>query len=330
MSQMRSSTSSFSLRLAAFVGTILVAACLLEVYCRTSKRFDNEQTIIIRTIAADHSRNAVFGDSHVGLTSMIEGYGFFGLAGQQPQEFLNLVHFLFDSRQPGKIIVEAAPQWVGEYHKGRQPLLTSANLRPPISVFGVRLLSATPLYSGSLFKFLIADMASLTAFISPSKAQQPAINMSQAGQYAREWSRLRDAGGEAFNWAQIEPDKREVLTAARLSEQNPIRGFESSSALRDYVAAIRFLRERGAQVCLFRTPVTADYVRLSRAMPEGRFDAFDRWMSGFAGAERIRLVDFRQLPLDFDDTKFLNQDHVTVAHAKAMWPLVDKACFDGT
>jgi hypothetical protein len=326
---MRSSTSSFSLRLAAFVGTILVAACLLEIYCRISRRFDNEQTIIIRTIAADRSRNAVFGDSHVGFTPMIEGYGFFGLAGQQPHELLNLVHFLFDDRQPGRIIVEAAPQWVGEYHKGRQPLLTSANLRPPISVFGVRVLSVTPLYSGSLFKFLIADMVSLTALISPSKAQQPSINTSQVGQYAREWSRKREAGGEAFNWTQIEPDKREVLTTARLSEQNPTSDFESSNALRDYVAAIRFLRERGAQVCLFRTPVTADYVRLSRAMPEQRFDAFDRWMSGFAGAERLRLVDFRQLPLDFDDTKFLNQDHVTVAHARTMWPLVDKACFDG-
>jgi hypothetical protein len=327
---MPSSTFSFSLRLAAFVGTILVAACLLEIYCRTSKRFDNEQTIIIRTITADRSRNAVFGDSHVGLTSMIESYGFFGLAGQQPQELLNLVHFLFDDRQPGKVIVEAAPQWVGEYHKGRQPLLTSANLRPPISIFGTRLLSLTPLYSGSLFKFLIADIASLAAFVSPSKAQQLSIDTSQAGRYAREWSRKRDAGGEAFNWTQIEPDKRQVLTTARLYEQNPIRDFESSNALRDYVAAIRFLRERGAQVCLFRTPVTADYVRLGRNMPEGRFDAFDRWMSGFAGAERIRLVDFRQLPLEFDDTRFLNQDHVTVAHAKAMWPLVDKACFDGT
>ena len=330
MSQMPSSTSSFSLRLAAFVGTILVAACLLEIYCRTSKRFDNEQTITVRTIATDRSRNAVFGDSHVGLTPMIEGYGFFGVAGQQPQELLNLVHFLFDDRQPGKVIVEAAPQWVGEYHRGRQPLLTAANLRPPISLFGAPLLSLTPLYSGSLLKFLIADLVSLTAFISPSKAQQRSIDISQAGRYAREWSRKREAAGEAFNWAQIEPDQREVLTASRLYDQNPIPGFESSKALRDYIAAIRFLRERGAEVCLFRTPVTTDYVRLGRAMPEGRFDAFDRWISGFAGAERIRLVDFRQLPLDFDDTKFLNQDHVTIAHAKAMWPLVDKACFDGT
>ena len=327
---MRSSTSSFSLRLAAFVGTILVAACLLEIYCRTSKRFDNEQTIIIRAIAADRSRNAVFGDSHVGFTPMIEGYGFFGLAGQQPQEFLNLVHFLFDDRQPGKVIVEAAPQWVGEYHRGRQQLLTSANLRPPISLFGAHMLSLTPLYSGSLLKFLIADIASLASFISPSKAQQASSNASQVSEYAREWSRRRDAGGEAFNWAQIEPDKREVLTTARLHEQNPIRDFESSNGLRDYIAAIRFLRERGAQVCLFRTPVTADYVRLSRAMPDGRFDAFDKWICGFADAERIRLVDFRQLPLDFDDTRFLNQDHVTVAHARTMWPLVDKACFDGT
>ena len=330
MSQMPSSTSSFSLRLAAFLGTILVAACLLEIYCRTSRRFDGgDQFIYVRTIAATRSANTVLGDSHVGLSPMIDGYAFLGWAGQQPQELLNLVHFLYDNRQPGKVIVEAAPQWVGEYHKGRQPLLTAANLQPPVSVFGVHMLSLTPLYSGSLFKFLIADLTSLTRFVSPSKAQPLPVNTAQADQYAREWSRKRDAGGDAFNWTEMERDKREVLTLARLHGQNPIRDFESSSLLRDYVAAIRFLQQRGAQVCLFRTPVTADYSQLGRQMPEGRFDAFDRWIRQFAGAQRIRFVDFHELPLDFDDTRFLNQDHVTAAHARAMWPLVDKACFGG-
>ncbi len=327
MSQTPLSTSSFSLRLAAFLGTMLVAACLLEVYCRASKRFNNEQTIYVRAISADRSPNAVFGDSHVGLTSMIEGYGFFGQAGQQPQEFLNLVHFLYDNRKPGKVIVEAAPQWVGEYHKGRRPLLTSANLRPPVSLFGLHMLSLTPLYSGSLFKFLIADVASLAALVSPSRAQDLLVNTSQADQYAREWSRKREAGGDFFNWSQMERDKRQVLTMARLYGQNPIRDFESSNLLRDYVAALRFLRERGATVCLFRTPVTADYLKLGRILPNGRFDTFDRWIRKFAGAERMRFVDFKELPLDFDDSKFLNQDHVTEAHAKAMWPLVAKACF---
>jgi hypothetical protein len=325
---MPSSTSSFSLRLAAFVGTILVAACLLEVYCRISRRFEGgDQFTYVRTIIADRSANAVLGDSHVGLSPMIDGYTFLGWAGQQPQELLNLVHFLYDNRQPGKVIVEAAPQWVGEYHRERQPLLTVANLRPPISIFGIRMLSLTPLYSGSLFKFLIADVTSLVKFVSPSKAQQLLVNTSQADQYAREWSRKRDAAGEAFNWTQMEQDKREVLTMARLYGQNPIRGFESSGLLRDYVAAIRFLRERGAEVCLFRTPVTGDYLRLGRKMPDGRFAEFDVWIRRFAVAERLRFVDFRKLPLEFDDSKFLNQDHVTATHARAMWPLVAKACF---
>lgn len=323
---MRSSTSSFSLRLAVFVGTLVLAACLLELYCRTSKRFDNEQTIYIRTVSADRSANAVFGDSHVGLTPMIEGYGFFGQAGQQPQEFLNLVHFLYDNRQPGKVIVEAAPQWVGDYHTGRQALLTTANLRPPIDLFGLQMLSLTPLYSGSLFKFLISDV---TSFVSPSKAQQLSVNTSQADNYAKEWVRKRDAGGDAFNWTQIEQDKRDVLTMARLHGQNPIRDFESSHLLRDYMAAIRFLRARGAEICLFRTPVTADYLRLGAKMPDGRFGAFDAWLRKFAAAEQIRFVDFKELPLAFDDSKFLNQDHVTEAHARAMWPLVAKACFGG-
>jgi hypothetical protein len=40
------------------------------------------------------------------------------------------------------------------------------------------------------------------------------------------------------------------------------------------------------------------------------------------------MIDFRELPLEFDDTKFLNQDHPTVAQARTMWPLVEKACFE--
>src|SRR5262245_53013740 len=105
MHQMRSSTFSSSLRIVAFVGTLVLAAGLVELYCRTSKRFDNEQTMYIRAVRVDQSANAVFGDSHVGLASMIDGYSFFGQAGQQPQEFLDLVHFLYDDRKPGKVIV---------------------------------------------------------------------------------------------------------------------------------------------------------------------------------------------------------------------------------
>jgi hypothetical protein len=328
MNQMPSSTSSFNLRLAAFLGAILVSGCLLESYCRISTRFNDDHFVYVRTVTAANARNAVFGDSHVGLTPMIEGYAFLGQAAQQPQELLNLVHFLYDNRQPGRVILEAAPQWVGEYHKGRPPLLTTANLRPPISLFGTRMLSVSPLYSGSLFKFLIADLASLAAFVSPSRAQQLSINTSQVDQYAREWARKRDALGETFNWAQIEQEKRQSLTAARLYGQNPVRDFESSSLLRDYAAAIRVLLERGAEVCLFRTPVTADYLRIGQEMSDGRFDAFDHWIKRFSGAQHIRFVDFRDLPIVFDDTKFLNQDHLTTAQAKTMWPLVAKACFD--
>lgn len=328
MNLMPSFIFSFNFKVTAFLAALLISGVLLEAYCRSSTRFNNDQFVYVRTVTAVDAPNAVFGDSHVGLTSMISGFAFLGQAGQQPKELLNLVHFLYNEKQPGKIIVEAAPQWVGEYHKGRPALLTMANLRPPVSVFGTPLLSLTPLYSGSLFRFLIADGASLLAFVSPSRAKQALLGNS-VDQYAREWGQKRDAGGESFNWSQIEQEKRSTLTAARLHGQNPVRNFESSSLLRDYVAAIRFLKERGGEVCLFRTPVTADFLTMGEAMIEGRFSAFERWMAEFSRTERIRLVDFRHLSLDFDDSKFLNQDHLTAAQASKMWPLVAKACFNG-
>src|SRR5262249_37754929 len=141
-------------------------------------------TDFIRALSANRLANGVFGDSHVSRTSMIEGYGFFGEMGQQPNEFFILVQFLYKNRSPGKIIVEAAPQWVGEYHAGQQPLLTTANLHAPINLFGLQILSLMPVYSGSLFRFLMADVASLVEFVSRSNAQQPLVNASQVEQYA--------------------------------------------------------------------------------------------------------------------------------------------------
>lgn len=327
MNRAPSSTSNFNVSFAAFILAVLISVCLLEIYCRASKRFDAFEFAYIRTITTVDAHNAVLGDSHVGLTPMIEGYSFLGQAGQQPRELLNLVHYLYGNRPPGMIIVEAAPQWVGEYHKGRTPLLTTTNLRPPISVFGVHMLSLSPLYSGSLFRFLVADLLSWTAVISKSRAEQPPIDPNQVHQYANEWSQKYEASPATFNWSQIESEKRGVLTAARVYDQNPIKDFETSDGLRDYAAAIRFLKERGAEVCLFRTPVTSDYLRIARQMPEGRFDAFDGWIRTFAKTQDIRLVDFRELSLTFDDTTFLNQDHVTSSQAKIMWPLVADACF---
>ena len=39
-----------------------------------------------------------------------------------------------------------------------------------------------------------------------------------------------------------------------------------------------FLLERGAEVCLFRTPVTADYLAISKLITDSRYDEFDQFV----------------------------------------------------
>lgn len=324
---MRLSTSSFSLRLGIFIGVLLVSFVFMEVYCRLSSRFSGMPFSYFNAIATADPSNAVFGDSHVGQVSYIPGYAFLGQAGQQPKELLLLVRSLYAHRHPIRVIVEASPQWVGEYHIGRRPLLTSGSLAPVKEIFGVRLLSLSGPYSAALFNNLLADLRSVPASIfSNARADFRRPDPGPFRLYAKEWESA--ASDPAFNWSEFPAEKRSLLTTGRVLDQNPIRDFETSQPQHTFAAAINFLVERGAEICLFRTPVTEEYLEISNKIPNSRFQAYDAYLKAFAGSNHIRLLDFRDLAFVFDNSKFVNADHLTAAAAKAMWPLVASQCFN--
>ena len=110
-------------------------------------------------------------------------------------------------------------------------------------------------------------------------------------------------------------------------DQNPVKDFETSEAATAYRKAIEFLIERGAQVCLFRTPVTADYLATEKLIADSRYEEFDRYIEKLARSLSVRFIDFRQLPFEFDDSKFYNQDHMRFQTAIAVWPMVARTCF---
>lgn len=323
---MRLSISSFKLRLSIFVGVLIASGIFLEAYCRLSNRFNDFTFSYLRTIAEVDASKAVFGDSHVGLTSYIANYAFLGQPGQQPKELLLLVRALYAQRRPERVIVEASPQWFGEYHVGRKPLLTSAALAPTKSLFGVHLFALSSPYSGALFNNLLADLGSvLAATLSRAHAGVPRPIPDTFKLYAREWE--KSASNSTFNWSQFPLEKRQVLTAGRVYEQNPIKGFETSESLHAFEDAVAFLIERGANVCLFRTPVSADYLGIASQIADSRYATFDVYITAFAESRHLKFIDFRSLPFYFDDSKFLNADHLNSNSAAAMWPLVSDACF---
>jgi hypothetical protein len=320
---MRLSISNFSLRLSIFVGVLIASATFLEAYCRLSNRFNDFSFSYLRMIAEVDASKAVLGDSHVGLTSYIPHYTFLGQPGQQPGELLLLVRSLYAHRRPERVIVEAAPQWFGEYHIGRRPLLTSAALAPPTSLFGVHFLALSGPYSGALFDNLWADLRSVVAAaLTAARASVPRPTPEIFKQFIREWEQ-----SSSSNWSQFPLDKRQVLTAGRVYQQNPIEGFETSEPLHAFENAITFLIARGAEVCMFRTPVSTDYLRIANQIKDSRYAAFDTYVKAFAASKKLKLIDFRSLSFSFDDSKFSNADHLTSSAADAVWPLVADACF---
>ena len=78
---------------------------------------------------------------------------------------------------------------------------------------------------------------------------------------------------------------------------------------------------------MFRTPVTADYLRIAYQIADSRYAAFDTYIRAFATSRKLKLIDFRSLSFSFDDSRFTNADHLNSAAAEAMWPLVADACF---
>jgi len=321
---MRLSISNFSLRLSIFVGVLIASATSLEVYCRLSSRFNDFSFSYLRMIAEVDASKAVFGDSHVGPTSYIPNYAFLGQPGQQPRELLLLVRSLYADRRPERVIVEASPQWFGEYHVGRRPLLTSAALAPPKSLFGVHLLALSSPYSGALFDNLWADLRSVVAAtLTAAHASVPRPIPETFKRFKREW----EQSVSNSIWSQFPLEKRQVLTAGRVYDQNPIEGFETSEALHAFEDAITFLAARGAEVCMFRTPVSTDYLRIASQITDSRYAAFDTYIRAFAASKKLTFIDFRSLPFSFDDSKFINADHLTSTAAAAMWLLVADACF---
>jgi len=302
---------------------LIASATFLEAYCRLSNRFNDFSFSYLRMIAEVDASKAVLGDSHVGLTSYIPHYTFLGQPGQQPGELLLLVRSLYAHRRPERVIVEAAPQWFGEYHIGRRPLLTSAALAPPKSLFGVHFLALSGPYSGALFDNLWADLRSVVAAaLTAARASVPRPTPEIFKQFIREWEQ-----SSSSNWSQFPLDKRQVLTAGRVYQQNPIEGFETSEPLHAFENAITFLIARGAEVCMFRTPVSTDYLRIANQIKDSRYAAFDTYVKAFAASKKLKLIDFRSLSFSFDDSKFSNADHLTSSAADAVWPLVADACF---
>ncbi|MEY9157343.1 hypothetical protein [Bradyrhizobium japonicum] len=315
-------SSSSLARLAVLILTLPICVLGIEVYCHFSVRYGATTYYFLKNAAFSDPTNAVFGDSHVMATSRIPGFSFYGWAGEQPEELNTLVHYLYDATKPGKIILQADPQWLGKYHQTREKFVTRRNL---ISRRFPSVLSSA-YYWETLRPNLVASSYDVAQqFISSAFADEISPLRLRA---MKRWAELYDSHPD-FNWTWLPADERADLTQLRVSEQNPRADFVTSTSATEFEEAISRLVARGATICLFRTPVTQEYLQMTASIPDSHFAEFDHYIHEIAHRFNLRYVDFSALPRTFDDSAFANSDHLLDRESSAVWPLVARACFDG-
>ena len=323
---MRSSIFSFRARAAVFFMVLLAAIAFGEAYCRSSKQFSDFSFYYIKLLTTVDARQAILGDSHVGVAQRMSGYAFLGQPGQQPAELLRLVHYLYDKKSPRRVILQASPQWFGFYHWNREEILTPGAFAPCILGFHPLILSK--LYSSALLDNLVADGDSLLrSIITKAHAKVLRPSSQEIGQLVNDWQQAASELGSNFDWSTFPVEKRRILTTSRVYDQNPVEHFETSQAASDYEESIKYLLARGAQVCLFRTPVSAEYIATEKLIADSRYEQFDQYIESVAKKFSARFVEFRTLSYKFDDSRFYNQDHMNDRTAADVWPLVAQQCF---
>lgn len=321
-----------ALKLAVFVGLLFVAMGVAEIYARFSPQFDAGEAWYVGHLLNSHEPNAVFGDSQVGASSYLKDTDFFGIAGQQPQEFERVVRFLFTHRKPGDVIVMASPQWFGAYHIGRPQVLVDSALPP--SWLPLRIASAV--YRSGLKTAIVSDVLTSTAALghhlgmaAAKAAELSPPDRAEVLRLSRLWEQALASSGKGYNfsWANFPAEYRDILTLSRVFEQNPRPGFDAEEAARAYERALRFLRDRGARLCLVRTPVTEKFLTYSKTIPGENYTAFERYIKAVSQDMGVPFFDQSQINLSFDDARFVNQDHLNYDGHAAYWPLVKEKCF---
>lgn len=126
------------------------------------------------------------------------------------------------------------------------------------------------------------------------------------------------------HWGTVTESKQQQAIALRLLKQTPLPGFQTSSTQQKLQALIQDLKQNGSEVCLVRTPVTADYAKVLQPVLDST--AWQGLLAELQTAGAI-VIDYQQLDAEFHDHEFINEDHLNPAGAKIFSTLAYKACF---
>jgi hypothetical protein len=127
-------------------------------------------------------------------------------------------------------------------------------------------------------------------------------------------------------WEETEEDTRIEITRSRIEIQRPVKNFQETKNFKSYYKILTLLKEKNAVVCLLRMPVSVEYQELIRN--DNDFLASEEAFKKMARLFEVKYVDFRQIPLPYNASFFINSDHLNEKGRRLFAPLAEKYCFD--
>jgi hypothetical protein len=298
-----SSTSKLYVHL--IIGTVLLVLGIGEWVVRSLiVPIPSTTPYQVNLIYTKDNRDVAVGDSHIYRAFIAnDGYLNLGVGGTTIPMMKIVVEQYFKYKQPGKVIIEVAPQLFSEDYLRRDTQgyerYFNQNYPLPIKIY---------IFEPGIGSW-IENIKSLNDFSRLTN------------------DRIEGEGHITLEgkWKNLSPKDRKSRTRSRIRKQEPIIS-DSQEVIKTYRKMIEFLLDRGADVCMFRTPVDETYLRFIKDDPS--FTESLEIFQNISVDYGVRFVDFQDLDYDFSLDKFINQDHITPKASADIAPLVDNACFD--
>ncbi|MFC3195046.1 hypothetical protein ACFODZ_12410 [Marinicella sediminis] len=258
----------------------------------------------IHMVYSSDSPDVAVGDSHI-YRSFIDQdlYLNLGRGGSTIPVIDLFIRNYFKYRMPGKVIVEASPQFISEIH-------LQWHDKNHHQFFNINHWLIPKLY---VFEKGIAQ--EIIRLADPEHATDVIF---------RRWP---DEMKKSRYWSTtIDPQERLDKTRSRVDFQQPLYGSPAAeNYFRIYQEMLEFLQAKGARICVLRTPVDPNYL----AMIASR-DPYQKTISRFKDIAKslgLKYVDFRELDMSFEFAAFINQDHLMPDQSRQFVELADQACY---
>jgi hypothetical protein len=277
---------------------IILYIISVEVFLRIYVIPHDRLSQIAVSVYESENRNVIIGDSQFeyGFPKDYPGFENLSINGLPVETMEVIIREYFRHKKPGKIIIIASPQMLAKNRVERgdwgfKDFFKLNTIDTPYMLYAFETLVSRNL--ANIFKW--AD----------NKPQE---------QYKENL------------WEEITVEKRTEMSKKRMIIQRPVDDFFKTNNFKSYYRLLKLLKEKEAKVCLLRMPYAVEYqavIRNDKAYLDSE-TAFKEMAKFF----EVKYVDFKQIPLSYDASFFINSDHLNTKGRKLFAPLAEEFCFN--